>query len=147
MLTHGSESPKDATRVVVLGAGFIGGAAADALAGDGIDVERLGRKAVDLLAKGAGDALAARLRPDDVLMVVAAEAPCKNGAMLERNIKMMNAVVAAADDQGAAVVLVGSRGRSAVREIVLGSVAMGVLHGSHRPVMVVPNRSRPNAQS
>ena len=58
-----------------------------------------------------------------------------------------NAVVAAADDQGAAVVLVGSRGRSAVREIVLGSVAMGVLHGSHRPVMVVPNRSRPNAQS
>ena len=95
MLTHGSESPKDATRVVVLGAGFIGGAAADALAGDGIDVERLGRKAVDLLAKGAGDALAARLRTDDVLMVVAAEAPCKNGAMLERNIKMMNAVVAA----------------------------------------------------
>jgi nucleoside-diphosphate-sugar epimerase len=95
MLTHGSESPKDAARVVVLGAGFIGGAAADALAGDGVDVERLGRKAVDLLTDGAGDALAARLRPDDVLMVVAAEAPCKNGAMLERNIRMMNAVVAA----------------------------------------------------
>ncbi|MEQ8814118.1 MAG: SDR family oxidoreductase [Thalassobaculum sp.] len=95
MLTHGRESPLDAARVVVLGAGFIGGAAADAIAGEGIAVERLGRKAVDLLADGAGDALAKRLRADDVLVVVAAEAPCKNGAMLERNIRMMNAVVAA----------------------------------------------------
>ena len=57
-----------------------------------------------------------------------------------------NAVVAAADEQGAAVVVVGSRGRSAVREIVLGSVAMGVLHNSHRPVMVVANRSQPTGQ-
>lgn len=56
-----------------------------------------------------------------------------------------NAVIAAADDQGAAVVVVGSRGRSAVREIVLGSVAMGVLHDSHRPVMVVSNRAEGNA--
>lgn len=58
-----------------------------------------------------------------------------------------NSVVAAADDQGAAVVVVGSRGRSAVREIVLGSVAMDVLHHSHRPVMVVANRSQPTADS
>jgi len=53
------------------------------------------------------------------------------------------AIVAAADDHGAAVVAVGSRGRSAVREIVLGSVAMGTLHHSHRPVMVVPSPSGP----
>ena len=58
-----------------------------------------------------------------------------------------SAVVAAADDQGAAVVVVGSRGRSAVREIVLGSVAMDVLHHSHRPVMVVANRSQPAGDS
>lgn len=51
-----------------------------------------------------------------------------------------NALIAAADEQGAAVVVVGSRGRSAVREIILGSVAMGTLHHSHRPVMVVPGR-------
>ncbi len=54
-----------------------------------------------------------------------------------------SAVVAAADDRGAALVIVGSRGRSAVREIILGSVAMGTLHQSHRPVMVVPNRFQP----
>lgn len=57
------------------------------------------------------------------------------------------AVVAAADEHGAAVVVVGSRGRSAVREIVLGSVAMGTLHHSHRPVMVVPSRFQPTEES
>ncbi len=95
MLTHRHATPSAPSRAVVLGAGFIGGAAADALAGAGVAVERLGRRDVDLLAEGAGDALAARLRADDALVVVAAEAPCKNGAMLERNIRMMNAVVAA----------------------------------------------------
>lgn len=95
MLTHGMASPQAAARAVVLGAGFIGGAAADALAADGSAVVRLGRKAVDLLTDGAETVLAGLLRADDVLVVVAAEAPCKNGAMLERNIRMMNAVVGA----------------------------------------------------
>jgi nucleotide-binding universal stress UspA family protein len=49
-----------------------------------------------------------------------------------------DALVATTNDRGAAVVVVGSRGRSAAREILLGSVAMGTLHQSHRPVMVVP---------
>lgn len=95
MLTHRLETPKAPARVVVLGAGFIGGAAADALAAAGVPVERLGRAQVDLLADRAGEVLSRLLRADDVLLVVAAEAPCKNGAMLERNIRMMNAVVAA----------------------------------------------------
>ncbi|UXA19392.1 universal stress protein [Mycobacterium sp. SMC-4] len=54
-----------------------------------------------------------------------------------------NALVAVATDHNAAVVVVGSRGRSAAREILLGSVAMGTLHQSHRPVMVVPSLSPP----
>lgn len=95
MLTHRHATPKAPARAVVLGAGFIGGAAADALAAGGVAVARLGRRDVDLLADGAGAALAKLLRADDVLVVVAAEAPCKNGAMLERNIRMMNAAVAA----------------------------------------------------
>ncbi|WP_099184560.1 universal stress protein [Mycobacterium kansasii] len=48
------------------------------------------------------------------------------------------ALVAAADDRDAALVVVGSRGRSGARDIVLGSVAVGTVHHSHRPVMVVP---------
>ncbi|MEV4702880.1 universal stress protein [Actinoplanes sp. NPDC049316] len=45
----------------------------------------------------------------------------------------------------AAVVVVGSRGRSAVEEIVLGSVAMATLHHAYRPVLVVP-RSTPRGR-
>jgi nucleoside-diphosphate-sugar epimerase len=95
MLTHRLEKPARPPRVVVLGPGFIGGAAADMLEADDVLVERIGRAGVDLLADGAAAALAARLKSDDVLLVISAEAPCRNGAMLERNIRMMNAVVAA----------------------------------------------------
>ncbi|PVZ10201.1 nucleotide-binding universal stress UspA family protein [Actinomycetospora cinnamomea] len=43
---------------------------------------------------------------------------------------------AAARDAG--VVVVGSRGRTALREVLLGSTAMAVLHRVHRPILVVP---------
>ncbi|WP_430699193.1 universal stress protein [Modestobacter italicus] len=45
-----------------------------------------------------------------------------------------------AADRGAAVLVVGSRGRSASRELLLGSVVRAVLHTAHRPVLVVPGR-------
>jgi Universal stress protein family len=48
------------------------------------------------------------------------------------------ALSAGARNRGAALIVVGSRGRSAVREILLGSVAMGTLHHAYRPVLVVP---------
>jgi nucleotide-binding universal stress UspA family protein len=47
-----------------------------------------------------------------------------------------------ARDIGAAVVVVGSRGRSVHREILLGSVAMATLHHTHRPVLAVPPPNR-----
>jgi nucleotide-binding universal stress UspA family protein len=43
---------------------------------------------------------------------------------------------------GAAVIVVGSRGQSAHREVLLGSVAMATLHHAHRPVLAVPSRDR-----
>ncbi|MEV4642923.1 universal stress protein [Actinoplanes sp. NPDC049548] len=46
----------------------------------------------------------------------------------------------------AAVIAMGSRGRSAVEEIVLGSVAMATLHHAFRPVLVVPHTSSPARQ-
>jgi nucleotide-binding universal stress UspA family protein len=43
---------------------------------------------------------------------------------------------------GAAVIVVGSRGRSVHREVLLGSVAMATLHHGHRPVLAVPPPNR-----
>jgi nucleotide-binding universal stress UspA family protein len=53
-----------------------------------------------------------------------------------------DALAGHADAQRAAVVVVGSRGRSVGREILLGSVAMAVLHRVNRPVLVVPGERR-----
>ncbi|EXG82476.1 universal stress protein [Cryptosporangium arvum] len=47
----------------------------------------------------------------------------------------------AARAAGAAVIVVGSRGRSTVREMFLGSVAMATLHHAHRPVLVAAHRT------
>ncbi|MDO3686846.1 universal stress protein [Micromonospora sp. C28ISP2-4] len=49
-----------------------------------------------------------------------------------------DALSAVATERKASLVVVGSRGRTAVRKILLGSVAMATLHRAHRPVMVVP---------
>jgi nucleotide-binding universal stress UspA family protein len=49
------------------------------------------------------------------------------------------AVVDCADEHAAAVVVLGSRGRSGVSSALLGSVSHGVLHHSRRPVLIVPS--------
>ncbi|HEX8103000.1 MAG TPA: universal stress protein, partial [Solirubrobacteraceae bacterium] len=47
------------------------------------------------------------------------------------------ALIALADELDAEVIVVGSRGRSALAAAVLGSVSTGVLHHTRRPVLVV----------
>ncbi|MDD7968395.1 universal stress protein [Actinomycetospora lemnae] len=64
---------------------------------------------------------ALRLRPDGFGPVAAAGAVAREAAT-----------------QGAGAIVVGSRRRSLVREVVLGSHARAVLHHGHRPVLVVP---------
>lgn len=49
-----------------------------------------------------------------------------------------DALVAYADEQNAAVIVVGSRGRSALKKVLLGSVATATLQRTYRPVLVVP---------
>jgi nucleotide-binding universal stress UspA family protein len=53
-----------------------------------------------------------------------------------------DALAAAAAERDAAVIVVGSRGQSARREILVGSVAMATLHHGQRPVLVVPDPER-----
>lgn len=53
-----------------------------------------------------------------------------------------SALLRAADRHGAAAVVAGSRGRSALREVLLGSTALALLHRARRPVLVVPSPVR-----
>ena len=47
-----------------------------------------------------------------------------------------------AAEQGAGVVVVGSRGQSTAREVLLGSVVRALLHQAQRPVLVIPPEQR-----
>jgi nucleotide-binding universal stress UspA family protein len=47
-------------------------------------------------------------------------------------------ILRVADEVDASVIVMGSRGLGGVRTLFLGSVSHGVVHHSHRPVLVVP---------
>nr|WP_041832289.1 universal stress protein [Actinoplanes sp. N902-109] len=88
-----------------------------------------------------------RVVPALVVDGVTPEAPPPDGAHLTAVATgihagpgrgVAEALTGLAAEHAAAAVVVGSRGRSAVREILLGSVAMATLHRSPRPVLVVP---------
>ncbi|KUI25702.1 universal stress protein [Mycobacterium sp. IS-1742] len=49
-----------------------------------------------------------------------------------------DALTGLAAHRRAAAIVVGSRGQSAIRQVLLGSVARATLRGAHRPVLVVP---------
>jgi nucleotide-binding universal stress UspA family protein len=49
------------------------------------------------------------------------------------------ALISLAERRAAAVLVVGSRGRSSARKMLLGSVASATVHSAHRPALVVPN--------
>jgi len=52
--------------------------------------------------------------------------------------EIWRAIVAAADDHSASLIVVGRRGTSAIRTLLLGSVATAVVHHADVPVLVVP---------
>jgi nucleotide-binding universal stress UspA family protein len=48
-------------------------------------------------------------------------------------------ILTEADAIGATAILIGSRGRSALKSVFLGSVSHGVLQNADRPVIVIPS--------
>lgn len=96
MIQHSHLTPQKPIRAIVLGAGgFIGGAIFRRLQRENIPALPLGRPAVDLLAPGSADQLAAELQPTDTLIFVSAKAPVKNPTMLLENLRMAEVVCAA----------------------------------------------------
>jgi nucleotide-binding universal stress UspA family protein len=58
---------------------------------------------------------------------------------LERNdSSVWSTILGVAEELDAAVIVVGTRGRTAVQSSLLGSVSGAVVHHSERPVLVVP---------
>jgi nucleotide-binding universal stress UspA family protein len=55
--------------------------------------------------------------------------------------KVWSTIVDVADEVGAAVIVIGTRGHSGVESLLIGSVANGVVHHSRRPVLVIPPAS------
>lgn len=57
-------------------------------------------------------------------------------------VTVWRAVLDVAEAEGAEMIVLGSRGRSGVKSMVLGSVSYGVVHHSELPVLVVPPLAR-----
>jgi nucleotide-binding universal stress UspA family protein len=48
------------------------------------------------------------------------------------------AILEVAEREGAAVIVMGSRGLTGVRSLLLGSVSSAVAHHAHRPTLIIP---------
>lgn len=96
MLKHTLSSPIFPERVVVVGAGgFVGKAVTSRLQANGIPVVSVAHQDLDLLSGNAAEKLSLLLRKSDTLIMIAAQAPVKNNAMLIDNLRMMAAVCTA----------------------------------------------------
>ena len=96
MLSNLRSDGKYSGRVVILGGkGFIGGAIQHNLENHKVPVVGIGRPEFDLLNQGTADKLANFLKPNDTLVFVSANAPCKSMDVLIENLKMTQTVIAA----------------------------------------------------
>jgi UDP-glucose 4-epimerase len=87
-------APHLPARTVVIGAGgFVGGAVARLIARKGGKILALSRKEVDLSAPDAARRLASMLEPGDAVVAAAANAPCKDIAMMVDNMIMTKVMV------------------------------------------------------
>ena len=111
-LSHNWPEPKAPARVVVIGCrGFVGSAIVAELEAHKILNLGVSAAELDLLSPDAAKALAAKLRPDDALVVVSALTPDrgKDIATFMKNQRMMETVCAALSERPVAhVVNIGS---------------------------------------
>lgn len=92
---------------------------------DYVELDRVGAEAAHRRAEaGVGLALNGGLNAE--LLVAEATGP------------VWKTIIDTADEQGAAVIVMGSRGRSEVASALLGSVSSHVVHHAEQPAPVVP---------
>jgi nucleotide-binding universal stress UspA family protein len=94
------------------------------------------------------DHTAAEYLGDDTLARLApfAEAARTHGVAVEVEVRfgpVVPSILVAADAIHADLIVIGTHGRTGLARVVLGSVAEGVAHKAHVPVMLVRRESRP----
>jgi nucleotide-binding universal stress UspA family protein len=111
-----------------------------------------GRSAVVLSVWERYGVLSGIPRVDDDLMQEATEQMAADGAeraqaaglratavAAEAEHGVATAIIDAADEHDAALVVMGTRGNTGIRSLLLGSVSHSVAHHAHRPLLIVPS--------
>lgn len=101
----------------------------------------------DTIGKGGGPLNA---NEDEVRAKIADHASSLSDQGMETSVRTASvmlggpapSIVKFADEEGADLILVGSRGLSALSGVLLGSVAQRLLHLAKQPVLVVPPDAR-----
>lgn len=94
-LTHTLLEAENPPQTLILGAGFVGSAAARSLGNMGANCLSFKSKGLDLLSDGADKKLASMITDTSTLVMVSAQAPVKNHWMLSENLRMLEPVVSA----------------------------------------------------
>jgi nucleotide-binding universal stress UspA family protein len=119
-----------------------------------------GRKAVVLSVWEHYSVLSGVPRVDDALVQEATEALAADGcdrahdagfsatpAGVQAHHGIAEAIIDAADEHDAMLVVMGTRGNTGIRSLLLGSVSHAVAHHAHRPLLIVPSQPLAEARS
>jgi nucleotide-binding universal stress UspA family protein len=119
-----------------------------------------GRTAIVLAVWEHYSVLSGISRVDDELVQEATEALAADGCerardagfsatpvAVEAQHGVAEAIIDAADEHDALLVVMGTRGNTGIRSLLLGSVSHGVAHHAHRPLLIVPSQPLADARS
>ncbi len=119
-----------------------------------------GRTAIVLAVWEHYSVLSGVSRVDDELVQEATEALAADGCerardagfsatpvAVEAQHGVAEAIIDAADEHDALLVVMGTRGNTGIRSLLLGSVSHGVAHHAHRPLLIVPSQPLADARS
>jgi nucleotide-binding universal stress UspA family protein len=119
-----------------------------------------GRNAVVLAVWEKYGVLSGIQRVDDDLMQEATEQVAADGAeraqaagftatavAVEAEHGVATAIIDAAEEHDAELVVMGTRGNTGIRSLLLGSVSHSVAHHAHRPLLIVPSGALAEARA
>jgi nucleotide-binding universal stress UspA family protein len=119
-----------------------------------------GRTAIVLAVWEHYSLLSGVSRVDDELVQEATEALAADGCdrardagftatpvTVEAQHGVAEAIIDAADEHDALLVVMGTRGNTGIRSLLLGSVSHAVAHHAHRPLLIVPSQPLADARS